>query len=340
MSISVADLPQVWQKPSFEELLASLKRLQVDPPIWNHGTSRKVIQDTYRNGAQFRREVAAYLSSVIKSSLGWIQDDDEKEALWEEASRRFSERCGRAGMGEITRRWPFDSQASAPFMLIIREPPITGDSLGLKTWGSSYLLATSLDKIARSSLSHLLNLGQSNQYFDVLELGSGTGLLGMAAAAIWQANVVLTDLPSIVPNLAYNVEMNRSNIEALGGTVDSGALTWGSDVDNAERFSNKNQFKIVLAADPLYDDDHPELLSSAIDAHLVADKDARVIVMVPRRDLTTKKLAAKFLSVMMASGLTVLEEHSLVGQDDWDGDDDEESSEVECWWAIFGRMQQ
>lgn len=269
------------------------------------------------------------------SDLGWIQDDDEKEALWDEASRRLAERCGRAGMGEITRRWPLESQASAPFELIIREPPITGDCLGFKTWGSSYLLAQSLGKIAGDSLSHVLQSGHPNQSFDVLELGSGTGLLGMAAAAIWQANVVLTDLPDIVTNLAYNVEINRPTVEALGGRIDSGALIWGSDEGSAERFARKNQFKIVLAADPLYDDDHPELLSSAIRAQLMEDADARAVIMVPQRDLTTRKLVAKFVMAMEASGLTVLEKHTLVGQDDWD--EDEESSGIECWWAVFGR---
>ncbi|KAI2616026.1 hypothetical protein GGR54DRAFT_649679 [Hypoxylon sp. NC1633] len=306
MSVSIADFPQVWQKPSAEELLASLKRLQVDPPVWNPNTPRKIILDTYRNAAQFHRELSAYLSSIIKSNLGWIQDDDEKEALWDQASRRFSERCGRTAMGEITRRWPFNRQRSSPFELVIREPPITGDSLGLKTWGSSYLLAQSLDGIAKESISHLLLLGSPNQSLDVLELGSGTGLLGMAAAAIWQTNVVLTDLPSI-----------------------------GSDNGNAERFTSPKQFKIVLAADPLYDDDHPELLTSAICAHLMDDSDARAVVMVPQRDLITKKLVSRFLSVMAASDLTVIEAHTLLGQDDWDGDG--EDSEIECWCAIFGR---
>ncbi|KAI2468728.1 putative methyltransferase-domain-containing protein [Annulohypoxylon bovei var. microspora] len=336
MSISIADFPQVWQKPSSEELLASLKRLQVEPPIWNPSTPRKLILETYQNAAQFRREVAAYLSSIVSSSLGWIQDDDEKEALWDEASRRLSERCGRAAMGEITRKWPLESQASSPFELIIREPPITGDCLGLKTWGSSYLLAQSLGKIGEESLSHLLQLGRPNQTLDVLELGSGTGLLGMAAAAIWQTNVVLTDFPSIVPNLAFNIEKNRPTIEILGGRVDSGALTWGSDEDNAERFIKKNQFKIILAADSLYDDDHPELLSSAIHDHLMGDEGARAVVMVPQRDLVTKKLVAKFLSIMTSSGLMALEEHTLVGQDDWGDDDDD--PEIECWWAVFGRQ--
>ncbi|OTA87867.1 hypothetical protein M434DRAFT_399273 [Hypoxylon sp. CO27-5] len=335
MSISIADLPQVWQKPTSGELLASLKLLKIDPPIWSPNTSRKIIVETYQNAAQFRREVATYLSSIIMSDLGWIEHEDEKEALWDEASRRLAERCGRAGMGEITRRWPLESQASAPFELIIREPPITGDCLGFKTWGSSYLLAQSLGKIAEDSLSHLLQLGRPNRSFDVLELGSGTGLLGMAVAAIWQASVVLTDLPDIVPNLAYNIEGNRSTIEALGGRVDSGALIWGSDEGNAERFARKNQFKIVLAADPLYDDDHPELLSSAIHAQLMEDVDARAVIMVPQRDLTTRKLVAKFVMTMEVYGLTVLEKHTLVGQDDWD--EDEENSGIECWWAVFGR---
>ncbi|KAF3057323.1 Protein-lysine N-methyltransferase EFM2 [Daldinia childiae] len=336
MSICVADFPQTWQKPSSEELLAALKQLQVEPPIWNPGTSRKVILESCQNAAQLRREVAAYLSSIIKSSLAWIQDEDEKEAVWDEASRRLAERCGRAGMGEITRRWPLEAQGPSPFELVIREPPITGDSLGLKTWGSSYLLAQSLGGIAKESLSHILNLRRSNESLDVLELGSGTGLLGMAAAAIWQTNVVLTDLPTIVPNLAFNIERNRSTIKALGGKVDPGVLIWGSEDGNTERFNSKNQFKIVLAADPLYDDDHPELLSSAIVAHLAQDKDARAIVMVPQRDLTTKKLVAKFLSIMIVSGLSVLEQHTLVGQDDWD--EDGEDSGIECWWAVFGRQ--
>ncbi|KAI2604276.1 putative methyltransferase-domain-containing protein [Hypoxylon fragiforme] len=336
MSIAIEDFPQIWQRPSFEELLASLKRLQVEPPIWKPGTPRQVIVDTYYNAASYRREVAAYLASIIQSSLGWIQDDDEKEALWDEASRRLSERCGRAAMGEITRRWPFETQASSSFELIIREPPITGDSLGLKTWGSSYLLSQSLDKIAQGPLAHLINMGHSNQSLNVLELGSGTGLLGMAAAAIWQTNVSLSDLPDIMSNLSHNIEINRPSIEVLGGRIDSGILTWGSGNGNADLFAMKNQFNIILAADPLYDDDHPELLSSAICENLAEDKSSRAIVMVPQRDLTTKKLVDSFVLTMASLGMAVLEEHTLVGQDDWDEDDDD--SAIDCWCAIFGRQ--
>ncbi len=247
MLVSMADLPPVWGRPSFNDLLGSLKKLHVDPPVWNSTTSREVILDEYHNSAQSRRAVATYLSTIIKSQLEWIQDEEEREIIWAEASRRLSERCGRAGMGEITRRWPFENQTGSLFELVIREPPIVGDHLGLKTWGSSYVLAKSLDRIALNSLSHLFDSDHSGIPVNVLELGSGTGLLGMAAAAFWKTHVVLTDLPAIVANLAFNVERNTPTIEALGGTVEAGALTWGgTGEDDSERFSKRNQFQVSV----------------------------------------------------------------------------------------------
>ena len=44
-----------------------------------------------------------------------------------------------------------------------------------------------------------------------LDLGSGTGIVGLAAAACGGfSQVVLTDMPSVVPLLEHNVERNRS----------------------------------------------------------------------------------------------------------------------------------
>lgn len=148
-------------------------------------------------------------------------------------------------MGEITRRWPFAGPESPAFELIIREPAITGDSLGLKTWGSSYFLGQLLGQIAAQSLPHILSDADARSTVNVLELGSGTGLLGIAAAATWGTRVSLSDLPNIVPNLAHNMEINRTLIESLGGELKAGALTWGASLeDNDELFSQKNQFKV------------------------------------------------------------------------------------------------
>lgn len=247
MAVSAFDLPQMWQKPAAADILEALQSLRVDPPVWNLKISRSEILKEQDTTVHHRREIAAYLSSIIKSELAWVDDEEDRETIWTEASKRFSERCGRSAMGEIIRRWPFEGESYPAFDLVVREPPLTGDNLGLKTWGSSYVLAQMLDTIAGQSLSHLLGSECSAPRPTVLELGSGTGLLGLAAATIWKTRVLLSDLPEIMPNLAHNIETNRSMIEGLGGSVESGALTWGGEEDEIDPFLfvNKNTFKVT-----------------------------------------------------------------------------------------------
>jgi len=346
MATSVLDFPQVWQRPTYTELLACLQNLRYEPPVWGHSTSRRTMINDHQQSAQFQREVAGYLSALVKSGFSWISEDDERDVLYEQASRRISERCGRAGMGELVRRWPFqgaDGQSS--FELVIREPPITGDALGLKTWASSYALAQQLERIARTSLAHLIQLDKPNKFTRILELGSGTGLLGMAAAAQWRANVLLSDLPQIMANLKFNVDTNRDTVSHFGGSIDQAALTWGGPLDDDdgskddECFTHKNQFNVILAADGVYDDDHPELLAAAVCEHLSTSSGARFVLMSPLRDSLTTVLLNKLRSILGESslGLACLEEHIIDAQDDWN--EDRDAQDVKCWWAIFGHAK-
>ena len=272
-------------------------------------------------------------------------------------------------MGEIIRRWPFRDENTGDFDLAIREPPLTGDSLGLKTWGSSYVLAQLLPQF--SSAGSLAHLFVGDEPLDVLELGSGTGLLGIAAACLWKANVALTDLPNIVPNLSHNAELNRATVEAHGGKVEAAALTWGSDdfeEDSNPRFGEGNRYKVshffvhsstsynmstteckpqltlllqqlIIVADPLYDDNHPELLSSAVDAQLSLESDARLLVMVPQRDETTKGLTKSLRSKLeqASSPLTLVEDAMASGEDDWGEGETDEADRVGFWWGIYRR---
>ncbi|KAI0199782.1 putative methyltransferase-domain-containing protein [Astrocystis sublimbata] len=332
------DFPQPWQRPPFEDLLVCLKELHIEPRAWTPAPKDKAaVHENRENTARYRRAAISYLSSVVSNALRWLEDDEQREVIWDEASRCLSQRCGRAGMGELTRTWPFQDR-EVPFELQVREPPITGDSLGHKTWGSSYLLAQLLDGFKSGPLSHLLTRKDLRESLSVLELGSGTGLLGIAAAAMWQVEVVLSDLPDIMPNLQHNLEHNQAVVERLGGKLSSGTLVWGSRSGNDAKFARANQFDIILAADGIYDDNHPELLSSAIQENLLNSPESRAVVMVPLRDDFTKTLIEDFQSIMKSGNLPLimLEDHYLVGQDDWGDDGDPQS--VECWWAIFGRQ--
>lgn len=148
-------------------------------------------------------------------------------------------------MGEMTRTWDFQSAADGSFSLEIREPPLTGDSLGHKTWGSSYALAQLLHEIAAGPLAHLFLPGAMSTPEEVLELGSGTGLLGLAAACIWKTSVVLTDLPTIVANLAHNTDLNREVVEARGGRAEAASLTWGGLEDDSDpRFRVPDRYQV------------------------------------------------------------------------------------------------
>lgn len=93
----------------------------------------------------------------------------------------------------------------------------------------------------------------------------------------------------------------------------------------------------MLAADPMYDDNHPSLLASAIGQHLAMGTESRAVVMVPLRDGTTVRLRDAFKRAMLEleGPLYVVEEDELVGQDDWAGD--EEEGCVRCWLGVFSR---
>lgn len=249
---SPVDLPELFLKPSHETLRATLESLQLQPPVWNYGRKRAAILAEQESLAALRKpQITRYISTIISSPLGWMADED-RETLWDLAAKRMSERCGRTAMGEIIRKWPFEATDGVgpyePFELVIREPALTGDSLGFKTWGSSYVLAQHLPKLGATSLFKLFDESLGQEPPSVVELGSGTGLLGLAAALLWKVHVCLSDLPAITENLKSNVDLNRDLVEARGGKVDAGMLTWGGDVDEVDQelFGRQNQFKVCI----------------------------------------------------------------------------------------------
>ena len=129
-------------------------------------------------------------------------------------------------MPEMLRTWiiPATSQVSE-IRLTIREPSLTGDNLGLKTWGTAFTMAKKLEEFGIGDLKHLLDRDLDFLDMGVLELGSGTGLFGLAATAIWQVPVHLTDLPEICNNLHFNVNQNHhvvSNKYGLHGRYSRG----------------------------------------------------------------------------------------------------------------------
>lgn len=92
------ELPHLWQKPVYADLVTCLEKLRVEPKVWSVKVPRAQVLAEQATTAHDRREIVSFLSTIIKSSLAWLDNDNERELIWEEASKRMSERCGRTGM--------------------------------------------------------------------------------------------------------------------------------------------------------------------------------------------------------------------------------------------------
>jgi hypothetical protein len=58
--------------------------------------------------------VTRYLTSIVSSSLSWLDTDELREAIWDTAAARLSERAGRTGMRRYNRVIFEDSNAGSP----------------------------------------------------------------------------------------------------------------------------------------------------------------------------------------------------------------------------------
>ncbi|KAK2762256.1 hypothetical protein FQN54_001266 [Arachnomyces sp. PD_36] len=326
--LHVFDLPQLYTKPAAAEILKALELLTVRPPTF----------DGLKNVASEVREiiptgVTRYLTSIVASELSWVECDDTKESIWDAASTRLSERSGRMAMPAISRVFTVPVSSTENVSLTLHEPSLTSDNLGMKTWVSSYLLAKRL-ALAHAPEQPLLPADSSvNQKLRVLELGAGTGLVGLAFASIWgsAASVHLTDLPAIVPNLAHNVTLNEEILEQAGAGCTTGVLDW-SIVHEAPP-PDEEKYEVILAADPLYSSDHPPWLVQTINRWLSRDKGARVMVEMCLRDAYLPQVE-DFRKRMHAIGLSPIDEGTEIGYDDWESSDGE-SLEVRCWWSVW-----
>lgn len=240
-------------------------------------------------------------------------------------------------MPALSRLFSIPRSSGEEFSLTLHEPSLTSDNLGMKTWLSSYLLSRRLHSLFES-VPELVrhdsgNLSPSTR-IRALELGSGTGLVGLSFAALQgpSASIHLTDLPAIVPNLANNVTLNSELLSKASAEVTTGFLDWSIPTTPAP--NRDEQYKVILAADPLYSPEHPKWLVQTIEQWLSRDLDARAVVELPLRDAYLPQVK-EFRRRMEEIGLAIVEQGDETGYDDWE-DADGQSVEVHCWWSVWG----
>lgn len=142
---------------------------------------------------------------------------------------------------------------------LLRQEPSSRNH-GLVVWDAAIAL---LDYI--STNPKVMNNLQRKR---ILELGAGTGIVGIVLQDFTQGNIIVTDLPSVVPNLLANVAANAHSIpkdssssssssvvgSSSSGTTDSSSIKvlpycWG---DNYDDLLKDGPIDCIVATDVTY----------------------------------------------------------------------------------------
>lgn len=108
----------------------------------------------------------------------------------------------------------------------------------------------------------------------VLELGTGTGMVGLICDHLGAAEIHVTDYhPRVLENVAYNMQLNKSRAQV--SKLDFIEVS----KDQAPEWLDK-KFDVVIASDLLYEMEHAEHLPIAVEKLMKND----FYFMIPLRD--------------------------------------------------------
>ncbi|XP_064652156.1 protein N-lysine methyltransferase METTL21D-like [Lineus longissimus] len=133
---------------------------------------------------------------------------------------------------------------------ILRINQLEIGDVGCVVWDAALVLSSYIE-----TERFLSNIGDSGfQSCKVLELGSGTGIVGLQASTLG-ASVTITDLEDFIPLMKMNIETNK---DLVCGSVVAKTLKWGQDVTD---FGTPD---VLLLADCIYYGESLEPLVSTI----------------------------------------------------------------------------
>jgi len=147
---------------------------------------------------------------------------------------------------------------------IVIKQDLSGE-LGATVWDAGLVLAKYFENTTTFPVGHFKGKR-------VLELGAGTGVVGIILAALG-AKVLLTDRSHLLPLLRENIQTNKCERRAKAET-----LEWGSDIS-----SLSPPFDYVIASDVVagcYSEDFPKLVKTLSD---VSDRDTKILLSYEMR---------------------------------------------------------
>lgn len=224
---------------------------------------------------------------------------------------------------------PLSASTSATVKILV--PAIRSQGLNLLPWASTYVLAGILHKLDIPSPPP-----RDETEAPILELGAGIGLVGLVASMIWNQRAILTDLAPIVPGLTANIEVNDALLKQHRGSASAGALDWAEPdqlvLDGGRVVeARSSKANIILAADTIYDEDHPKMLAETISRWLARGPHARLVITYPLRVAYLDQIR-ELWELLEGVGLVAVaegkEEAEEIGGANWD-------DEKLCEWSVW-----
>ncbi|KAJ3191820.1 hypothetical protein HK101_007386 [Irineochytrium annulatum] len=288
---------------------------------------------------QARTRCARWLTAV---QIAWCKRpprvDGEGAAEFEEVEQRITETIASlssvGGRSRARTEWTF-----GPTTIHIWEQTFSeaGESFGFQTWGSAIVLS-------RLIMDDLLMSLEELRRTTFLELGCGTGLVGIVAAVRGARHVFLTDhVPALLANAAGNVVRNGCRRNASVHMLDwlgdhdkrkesgDGVFEQGMwvkpDADDfresemtaryrreifAPQFPSTVQH--ILGADVVYDDNHANVVAAVCARRLARTATAACTFVLPLRDRLSGEVD-KFEEAMRGVGLVMDKEVEVIEED-------------------------
>jgi hypothetical protein len=166
----------------------------------------------------------------------------------------FEDPCGVAGDGSATEIHCMEHRtvwnAGAVLAYLAPDSPLRAVASASTAGAFPETLLRAVDRLARGTKVH------------ILELGSGTGLVGLSFAQSG-ASVALTDLPPALPLLELNIRANPCL-----GRVQASAFDWAAHDDQATlaRLVSNGTPHLILASDVLYEPRNYSAFAGALEA--------------------------------------------------------------------------
>ncbi|KAG9314974.1 hypothetical protein JVU11DRAFT_4083 [Chiua virens] len=274
----------------------------------------------------FERTYAIRWLTALISRLDPISNDTQHDhdRLIQQATSLLATCAGVAASGRVHRQFVFqlslpslaciDSSSPIPIHVTLTDIPLDNHdygSVGAQTWGGACVLAELIAERPDRFGLHPLRTP-----LRILELGAGTGLVGLTVAKVLQVlrslhpttrhhdiqatTIVLTDIyPAVLANLQSNINANccpttHDDPDASGGTdtirIASHPLDWPDVTRRFLPFSTP--FDLVFGADIIYEAQHAVWIRDCLQSLLIhpcdaANKTAAFHLVIPQRPTHT-----------------------------------------------------